>query len=261
MADSKADPKTDPKTDLKVEPKIEKVADVVSDDVRMRMALALDVDDAVEAIILARQLKPWFGVVKVGLELFTAAGPDTLARLIGEGFEVFLDLKLHDIPNTVNRAAKVAGSFGVKYLTLHAHGGPDMLRAGADGFLEGADLADLPAPIPLGITILTSDSTAPSHILGNRLGSAIEGGCKGVVCAAADLQQVYEIAPRMVRVVPGIRMAKGAKHDQGRPATPKEAISGGADLIVVGRAVTEAENRVKAAAAIAADVAKALAAR
>ena len=232
---------------------------VVQPEVRQRLCLALDVDDAVEAIILARQLKPWFGVAKIGLELFTASGPDTCARLVAEGFDVFLDLKLHDIPNTVYRAAKVAGSFGVKYLTLHTQGGSDLLRAGVDGFLEGADLADLAEPVPLGVTILTSDATAPSHILGKRLMAAMEGGCKGVVCAADDLREVYELAPRMVRVVPGIRPLKAAQDDQARPATPKQAIVGGADLLVVGRAVTEAENRPKAAAAILAEVTKALA--
>ena len=100
---------------------------------RDRLAVALDVDDLVVALRMARDVKPWFGVAKVGLELFTAAGPDVVGLLSEAGFKVFLDLKLHDIPTTVNKAARVIGSFGASYLTLHAHGGPVMLRAGVDG--------------------------------------------------------------------------------------------------------------------------------
>ncbi|MDA3041335.1 MAG: orotidine 5'-phosphate decarboxylase, partial [Actinomycetota bacterium] len=96
-------------------------------DLRDRMALALDVDDLVEANRLARQLRPWFGVAKVGLELFTAAGPDAINAMLDLGYDVFLDLKLHDIPTTVRKSAGVAGALGVTYLTMHASGGPAML--------------------------------------------------------------------------------------------------------------------------------------
>lgn len=226
--------------------------------IRSQLALALDVDDSVAAMQLARELRPWFGVAKVGLELFTAAGPDVVAHLIGEGFDVFLDLKMVDIPTTVGKAAKVAGSLGVKYLTMYAHGGSDMLRAGTEGMLEGASLAGLQPPTPLAVTILTSDDTAPDHILGKRLMLAMEGGCKGVVCAAGDLREVHQLAPRMATIVPGIRPGLALTHDQARAATPAEAIAAGASVLVIGRAVTQAPNRRDAAARIAAE---ALAAR
>ena len=226
--------------------------------IRNRLALALDVDDSVEAIKLARELKPWFGVAKVGQELFVASGPDVIAQLIDDGYKVFLDLKLVDIPTTVGKAARVAGSLGASYLTMYAHGGADMLRAGSEGMLEGADLAGLDAPIPLAVTILTSDDTAPSHILGKRLMLAMEGGCKGVVCAAADLREVRQLAPRMATVVPGIRPAAAPVHDQARAASPAEAIGGGASLLVIGRAVTNAADRTAAAANIAAEAASAI---
>ena len=189
--------------------------------IRPHLALALDVDDAVVAMHLAKELRPWFGVCKVGQELFVAGGPEVVARLVNEGFEVFLDLKLVDIPTTVGKAAKVVGSLGASYLTMYAHGGVDMLRAGTLGMLEGAELAGLPQPTPLAVTILTSDDTAPAHILGKRLMLAMEAGCKGVVCAAADLREVRQLAPRMRTAVPGIRTADAPIDD--RHATPRRA--------------------------------------
>lgn len=226
----------------------------VDDSVRQRLALALDVDDLVEAHRLAVALRPWFGVAKVGLELFSSDGPDAIGALRDLGYSVFLDLKLFDIPTTVNRSTKVLGSLGVEYLTLHALGGPDMLKAGVEGLAEGADRAGLPQPTSLAVTVLTSDDTAPPHIVPNRVRVALEGGCGGIVLAASDLQTARELAPRLKRVVPGIRLAGEAKHDQARAATPQEAVANGADLLVIGRAVTKAEDPLAAAAAIASAV-------
>ncbi|MCB1258167.1 MAG: orotidine-5'-phosphate decarboxylase [Microthrixaceae bacterium] len=226
----------------------------VDDSVRQRLALALDVDDLVQAHRLAVALRPWFGVAKVGLELFSSDGPDAIGALRDLGYSVFLDLKLFDIPTTVNRSTKVLGSLGVEYLTLHALGGPDMLKAGVEGLAEGADRAGLPQPTSLAVTVLTSDDTAPPHIVPNRVRVALEGGCGGIVLAASDLQTARELAPRLKRVVPGIRLAGEAKHDQARAATPQEAVANGADLLVIGRAVTKAEDPLAAAAAIAAAV-------
>ena len=110
---------------------------------RDRLALALDVDDLVEAIRLARILRPWFGTAKVGLELFSASGPEAIGAFAGLGYRVFLDLKMHDIPTTVHRAARVVGALGIDYLTLHAQGGVAMLRAGVEGLAEGAEGAGL----------------------------------------------------------------------------------------------------------------------
>jgi orotidine-5'-phosphate decarboxylase len=217
---------------------------------RERMALALDVDDLVQANRLARDLKPWFGVAKIGLELFTAAGPDSIGAVIDQGMDVFLDLKLHDIPTTVKKAARVAGALGVSYLTMHAHGGAAMLRAGAEGLAEGASNAGLAEPTALAVTVLTSDDSAPEHIVPHRLRLAIEAGCGGIVCSARDLKGVGELAPRIMRVTPGIRAAGGDRHDQPKSVTPAEAIDLGADLLVIGRAVTVADDPAAAASSL-----------
>jgi orotidine-5'-phosphate decarboxylase len=224
------------------------------DEVRQRMALALDVDDLVAAVRLARELRPWFSVAKVGLELFTAAGPDAIGSLTDLGYDVFCDLKLHDIPTTVRKACRVLGAFGVSYVTLHAHGGVPMLRAGVEGLIEGAASAELPPPTALAVTVLTSDPDAPPHIVPKRVGVAIEAGCGGLVCAASDIRDARQFAPRMKIVVPGIRPEGADAHDQVRAATPREAYDAGADLLVIGRAVTLAEDPPAAASAIAASL-------
>lgn len=222
-------------------------------EIRQRLALALDTDDLVDALRLARELAPWFGVAKVGLELFSAAGPTAVQRLTDLGYDVFVDLKMFDIPTTVEKAARVIGSLGATYLTLHARDDGSMLRAGADGFRDGASKAGLDAPISLAVTVLTSDSGAPPHILPRRVSLAAESGCGGIVCAADDLRIAHQIAPRLVKVVPGIRPAGTATHDQARPATPRAALDAGADLLVIGRAVTQAPDHAAAAAALLAD--------
>ncbi len=226
----------------------------VPDDVRERLALVLDTDDLVEAQRLAGRLRPYFGVAKVGLELFSAAGPDAIGALIDLGYQVFLDLKLYDIPTTVNRAARVLGALGIDYLTLHATGGVDMLKAGVEGLMTGAEAAGLGAPVALAVTVLTSDDSAPPHIVPNRVRVALEGGCGGLILAAADLQTARELAPRLRRVVPGIRLEGSERHDQARSATPGDAAAAGADLLVIGRTVTAAEDPVAAAAAVAAAI-------
>lgn len=226
----------------------------VTDEVRGTLALALDVDDLVAATRLGRELKPWFGVAKIGLELYSAAGPDAVGALRELGYDVFLDVKLHDIPNTVGKAARVLGALGVDYLTLHAFGGVDMLRAGVEGLAEGAANAGLEPPVALGVTVLTSDGGAPDHIVPQRVRVAAEAGCGGLVCAAKDLQDARTLAPRLIRVVPGIRPAGVASHDQANVATPGEAMAQGADVLVIGRAVTAADDPAAAAEAIVADL-------
>ncbi|MBT8239698.1 MAG: orotidine-5'-phosphate decarboxylase [Acidimicrobiia bacterium] len=218
--------------------------------VREKMVLALDVDDLVQANRLARDLKPWFGAAKIGLELYTAAGPDAIGTVIDHGMDVFLDLKLHDIPTTVKKAARVAGALGVSYLTMHAHGGAAMLRAGAEGLAEGASNAGLAEPTALAVTVLTSDDSAPDHIVPHRLRLAIEAGCGGIVCSARDLKGIGELAPRIMRVTPGIRAAGSERHDQPKAVTPGEALELGADLLVIGRAVTLADDHAQAASSL-----------
>ena len=223
-------------------------------EIRSKLAIALDVDDIVEARRLAREVMPWFGVAKVGLELYSAAGPNVVGQLVEMGYQVFLDIKLHDIPTTVGKAARVIGSLGASYLTIHAMGGAPMLRAGVDGLAEGASRAGLAEPVSLAVTILTSDDGAPPHILGKRVQAAVEGGCRGLVCAASDIKEAKQLAPRLLAVVPGIRPAGMATHDQARAATPQSALDAGADLLVIGRAVTAAPDHAAAAAAIVAQL-------
>jgi orotidine-5'-phosphate decarboxylase len=222
----------------------------VPDEIRSSLALALDVDDLVEATRLARDLRPWFGVAKVGLELYSTVGPDAIGTLLDRGYQVFADIKLHDIPTTVGRAARVFGSLGVSYLTVHAHGGPAMLRAAVEGLQEGAGRAGLEPGKVVAVTVLTSDTTAPAHIVPKRVVAALEGGCGGLVCAASDLREVREMAPRLTRIVPGIRPEGAPHHDQGRVATPRQAYDEGADVLVIGRSVTRADDPPAAAQAI-----------
>ena len=218
-----------------------------SADVRDRLALALDVDDLVTGLRLAKELSPWFGVAKVGLELFSASGPDAVASIAACGYRVFLDVKLHDIPTTVGKAARVLGALGASYLTLHASGGVTMLHAGVEGLAEGAEGAGLEPPTALAVTILTSDGGAPPHVLGKRVAAALDARCGGLVCAAADVREAKQLAPNLVAVVPGIRPAGAAAHDQARAATPRDALEAGADLLVIGRAVTAAKDHQQAA--------------
>ena len=140
----------------------------IKPEITKKLALALDVDDLVVAVRLARDLQPYFGVAKVGLELFSAAGPDILGTLTEMGYKVFLDLKLHDIPNTVEKAARVLGSLGIDYLTLHTAGGREMVEAGVRGLNEGAGNAGLETPIALGVTILTSQKETPMDLMKER---------------------------------------------------------------------------------------------
>ncbi|CAN5643420.1 orotidine-5'-phosphate decarboxylase [soil metagenome] len=217
-------------------------------DVRRRLALVIDVDDLVVARRLAQTLRPWFGVAKVGLELFSAAGPDAIETMAELGYEVFADLKLHDIPTTVGKASRVLGSLGATYVTMHAFGGVDMLRAGVEGLNEGASSGGLPEPTALAVTVLTSDGGAPAHILPKRVATAIEAGCGGLVCAVGDVREARLLGPALTIVTPGIRAAGAPTHDQARAATAQEAFDAGADLLVIGRAVTAAPDPVLAAA-------------
>ena len=225
-------------------------------EVRSALAIALDLDDSVAALRLAREVQPWFGVAKVGLELYSASGPDVVGALLDLGYDVFCDLKFHDIPTTVGRAARVIGALGATYLNFHAQGGRAMLSAGVDGFLAGAQSAGLPAPIPLAVTILTSDDSAPAHILQKRVQTALEAGCGGIVCAAADVHEAKQYGPRLTAVVPGIRPSGAPAHDQARAATPEEAIGAGADVLVIGRPVTHADDPAAAASAVAESIAR-----
>jgi orotidine-5'-phosphate decarboxylase len=226
---------------------------------RQRLALALDFDDTVIASRWAARMRPWFGVAKVGLELFSAAGPPVVAELMEAGFSVFVDMKLADIPTTTRRAARVLGALGASYLTIHTFAGESTLRAGVEGLAEGADRAGLPAPVALGITILTSEADAPAELVSARVAAARDAGCGGLVSAACDLGVARAVAPGLLSVVPGIRLAGTAIDDQSRSATPAEAMKAGADMLVIGRAVTAATVPEAAAASIVDELSSALA--
>ncbi len=238
----------------------------VSQTARAHLALALDVGSLDEAVDLAARLYPWFSVAKVGLELFSAEGPLAVDALLDEGFRVFVDLKLHDIPTTVGRAARRIGSLGASYVTVHAAGGEEMLRAAVEGFEEGwAAAVAMGHPEPeagsagvLAVTVLTSDPEAGAEIVGARACLAAATGCLGVVCAEADLSVIGSRAPGLLTVVPGIRLADSPHHDQVRAAGPFSAVRSGADLLVVGRTVTSSDAPELAAERLSAEVRAAL---
>jgi len=219
----------------------------VPEALRARLALALDVDDMVAATRLARDLQPWFGTMKVGLELFSAAGPDAIVSLTQLGVDVFADLKLHDIPNTVGRAARVLGALGARYVTLHTSGGVAMLRAGVQGLREGAAGAGLEEPTALAVTVLTSDPDWSEHLVRQRVVAGLEAGCGGFVCSVPDLPLLRELAPAATIVTPGIRPEGGTADDQARVGTPAAALAAGADLLVVGRPIVQAPSPIEAA--------------
>jgi orotidine-5'-phosphate decarboxylase len=222
--------------------------------------VALDYPDADSAWALTERLPTdtWF---KVGLELFTAVGPSIVERLVTEGRQVFLDLKLHDIPNTVAGAVSSAGRLGVRLLTIHGSGGEDMLRAASSAAqnanaVSGSDLR------LLAITVLTSlDDEGLRTVMGpqahveetaGRLaGLARQAGVDGAVCSVNEARAVkIACGPEFLVVTPGIRLAGQSVDDQRRVATPDVACAAGADFLVVGRAITQADDPAAALATV-----------
>ena len=187
---------------------------------RTRLALALDVPTAGEALVLLRRLRPWFGVAKVGLELFVAEGPAVVTAVRDEGFEVFVDLKLHDIPTTVHNAARLVGALGATYLTIHAGGGRAMLRAGVKGFESGADAAGHGPPVTLGVTVLTSNAEASGQAFDDLVAVALAAGCPGLVCSALDVARARELHPAATLVVP---RSPSRRHQPRRPGPRRHA--------------------------------------
>ena len=218
--------------------------------IRERIAVALDTSNLDEAIEITKAVQPYVGIAKVGLQLFSAAGHTAVKAVQDTGIEVFLDVKLHDIPNTVYGASTVLGSLGVRYLTVHASGGQAMLEAAVKGLSEGAAKAGLAPPTTLAVTVLTSDPEASPELLLKRLNVAIAAGCGGIVCAAPDLEVIRGAAPQIITVVPGIRPAGSDVNDQIRIATPGSAIASGANILVIGRPITQADSPAAAAEAI-----------
>ncbi len=227
-----------------------------ADDVRDRLVLALDVGEFNDAVQLADRLASWFKIMKVGHELYAAAGPATFEACHELGFRVFADLKLYDIPNTVARAARVHGSHGVDFLNFHAAGGVEMVAAGVNALREGARDGGHDLPVALAVTVLTSEVDVGAFDA--RLDVAEMAGCDGVVCSAHELERVRRASRPMKTMVPGVRLAGGEAHDQARVATPAEAMRAGADWLVIGRAVTAAESPEAAATTITESIVAAL---
>jgi orotidine-5'-phosphate decarboxylase len=222
---------------------------------RDRIVVALDVPTLVEADQLASRLAGAVGWFKVGLELFAAHGPAAVEAIRSHG-PVFLDLKLHDIPTTVERAASRVADLGVGLLTVHSSGGPAMVESAVRGLGAGGEV--------LAVTVLTSMSDADLGAVGAPPAAqqvpalarlAVGAGAPGLVCAPTDLTTVRAAVGAATRLVtPGVRPAGASADDQARVATPAQAARDGADLLVIGRPITRAEDPAAAAAAIAAEL-------
>lgn len=225
-----------------------------------RVIVALDFPKAATALEFARRLDPARCRVKVGKELFTAAGPGLVEAVQRQGFDVFLDLKFHDIPNTVAGACRAAADLGIWMLNVHALGGSAMMRAAREA-LEGAARR----PLLVAVTVLTSLSAAELPEIGlagtpednvRRLAALAQAsGLDGVVCSAQEASALRAaVGDRFALVTPGIRLAGDAAGDQSRILTPREAVAAGATYLVVGRPVTRASDPNVALASIVADI-------
>jgi orotidine-5'-phosphate decarboxylase len=205
---------------------------------RNPLIVAADLSDPDGAERLARQLSGIVASVKVGLELFTAGGPEAVRRVRAHA-PVFLDLKLHDIPNTVGGAARSAARLGVEMLTVHSLGGPRMVAAAVEGSAKGAADAGVEPPAVLAITVLSSLAGEGLASPSSLAFEAVSAGAAGVVVSGEDVSVVRDVlGPRALLVVPGIRPRGHDNDDQIRVLTPREALEKGADYIVVGRPVT-----------------------
>lgn len=214
------------------------------------LIVALDTSDAAGAEALARRLGSEVALLKVGLELFTAGGASAVATVRAIR-PVLLDLKLHDIPNTVERAAFNTGRLGVDMLTVHALGGEAMVAAAVRGSADGARDAGFERPLVVAITVLSSIAGEGLASPASLAFEARAAGADGVVVSGEDVSVVREVTgEEFCLVVPGIRPAGSNGHDQIRILTPEEAIEAGADYIVVGRPITSSSDPAGAARAI-----------
>lgn len=221
-----------------------------------RLIVALDVPDRAHATALVETIGDSAGFFKIGKQLFTAEGPDLIRKLVASRRRVFLDLKFHDIPNTVAAAVRSAASLGISMLTVHASGGSKMLRAAADAVKESPN-----PPLILAVTVLTSFTDADLQEIGVagrvldqalRLASLAQScGCDGIVSSAQEAREIRrEVGAGFAIVTPGVRPAGEAPGDQARVVTPAAAIAAGASHIVVGRPITAATDPRASAEAI-----------
>lgn len=224
------------------------------------LILALDVPTREDAAPILRQLRGHLRWVKLGLQMFTAYGPNYVREVAGMGFDIFLDLKLHDIPNTVGKAVESLGPLPIKMLTLHTSGGGEMMR-----FAAAAQQKTNPDLLLLGVTVLTSTDAAGLNEIGiaaspadqvARLGQlAVDAGLRGLVCSPLEVELLRRTLPASTRLVtPGIRPAGDDAGDQKRIMTPADAARAGSSYIVVGRPILKAADPVAATRAILAEL-------
>jgi len=224
-----------------------------------KLIVALDVDEAARALELFDSLRDYVGVFKIGMQLFTAAGPDIVRQIVSRGGRVFLDLKYHDITNTVAAAGVEATRLGVSIFNIHASGCVEMMKRTADAVAETAARENLTKPTVIGVTVLTSVDQETLRQIGiddepqlvvERLARLAQtSGLDGVVASAHEIKIIREAVPHsgFVIVTPGIRSAADSSDDQRRVITVGQAISAGADYVVVGRPILNSESPAKAA--------------
>ncbi len=214
-----------------------------------KVVVALDFDKKADALSFVDKIEPSDARLKVGKEMFTYFGPEFVKQLTGKGFDVFLDLKFHDIPNTVAKAVTAAADLGVWMVNVHASGGSQMMSKAK----EALDTYGKDAPLLIAVTVLTSMNEADLRGLGINKTPAEQvdflasltkrSGLDGVVCSAWEAEQLKrDLGKEFKLITPGIRPAGSAQNDQHRIMTPSEAISVGVDYLVIGRPITKAEN-------------------
>jgi orotidine-5'-phosphate decarboxylase len=222
---------------------------------------ALDVPTAEQALQLAHEIAPAVGAFKIGKELFTSAGPDIVKRVRDTGASVFLDLKFHDIPNTVAKAIAAAVRLDVQMVTIHTSGGSEMMRAAEQAAQQTASQSGRNAPLVLGVTVLTSHDANTLTELGwePNVGRLVErlallaarSGLRGLVCSPLEIAALRQMLPASMQLVtPGIRTGAEKADDQKRTLTPREAMQAGANWLVIGRPIYAAPNPRAAAEAI-----------
>ena len=231
---------------------------MINEEIRKKLVLALDVEDIKEAKQLVDELSPYIGTFKVGLQLFCGYGLEIVNYIKEKNSDFFLDVKLHDIPNTVEKASYNVIKNGANFFNVHATGGIEMMKAAKKGAMEAAEKYNKKKPLVLAVTVLTSIS---QEVLTQELSNtktvedfviqlaknARVAGLDGVVASAKELRAIKrEVGEDFIVLTPGIRPAWSNKDDQQRVATPASAIKDGADFIVLGRAVTKAENKIEA---------------
>jgi len=235
-----------------------------------KLIVALDVDSATHALDLFDALRDVVGMFKIGSQLFTAAGPDVVRQIIAKGGRVFLDLKFHDIPNTVAAAGVESTRLGVSIFNVHASGGAEMLKRTAEAVAENASREGLVRPKVIAVTLLTSmDQTSleqigindePRAMVARLARLATDCGLDGVVASPREIEVIRETinSPDFLIVTPGIRSVSDATDDQKRTLTAAEAIGAGADYLVVGRPILKADDPVAAARTVVAEIEAAL---